>query len=517
MERHLDLDTLSDELGRLGAYGMAQVSPEHSPWLEACGVAVQTDTAGCLLATSRWLAAALPARDPLDLLRKTLIRDATYRLHLDLVMASVLQAVGSTARWARLEELLRDSCRTFSPRFVALLEWMMQRTGKPAPILEPEDWSRLDPASDADLAENFAAWDERLWGFAGAASALFPLLHDLYCPLLTQPVVPVGLNEEAEGRMLADLTTCARGCSGVQLHSDYSRGLARALVASGLPVRLVNDGSGDKAVLVGAVECVGDRSAEESGEAYVDAMSVVAKSSRFCVREDGEPYGDVWALEKGMPIEAFVSLNPTEATWPESETDSVPVGAQLPRAELLRSLSSSRESVEALRTLCAHAFFGFYVQLLLLEALDRELGQESLILAPERRMVVEDIEASTKVLYRPHASENLFAPRRPTTDLGELDVALDTLAKGAGLQRVHAPYRLAGGVWSLGLRLMRSVELVRARSDRWALSEHVVDRLHSGGLMTDVIRRGKGFRERLHEILTEMWSKRLAVQEASHG
>ena len=519
LERHLDLDTLSDELGRLGVYGMARVLPGHVSWLETAGVAVQAETAGCLQVTSRWLAAAVPARDAIDLLRKTLIRDSAYRLHLDLVMASVLHAVGASGRWVRLEELLSGPCHAFAPRFVSLLEWASLRTGKPGSALEPEDWVDLEPGDD-DWRARVDDWDQRLWGFSGAAGALFPLLQDLYCPLLGQPSVPSSGSLESERRMLAELAAHAHGSAGIALHTDDARGVALSLIDKGLPVYVMKDGGTEKVVLVGAVESVGESLAETAEEAYVDAMSVVAKKSRLWVREAAEPYGDFWALENGDQIEAFVSLDADTATWPAEKMDGVPDSAQLPRAELLRGLSSSKESVEALRMLCGHAFFGFYVQLLLLEALDRELGQESLILVPELRMKVEeeDIEASTRVFYRPLASGEGSEADRPTAELGALDTSLEQVAKATGLQRLHTPYRLTGGVWSLGIRVMRSVELVRARADRWALSEHVVDRLHSGGLMTDVIRRGKAFRERLHEIFSETWSQRLAAkQEVPHG
>lgn len=517
-DRQLDIETLRDELGRLGAFGVARVSPSHVPWLESAGVAIARAEAGSVHATSRWLAAGLPARDALDLLRKTLIRDATYRVHLDIVLASVLQAVGASGRWSRLEELLGGPCHAFAPRFVALLEWASRRAGKTPQTLDPADWDGLDPAGAGGKEVHLAAWDEHLWGFSGTPSTLFPLLQDLYCPLLAQPMAHAGQGHESEHRMLVELVTHASRSAGVKLSSDAARNTARSLMEKGLPVRIVVDVGNEKAVLVGAVECVGEDHEGIGEDAYVDALSAVAKSSRFWVRESSEPYGDFWALDRGEQLEAFVSLDANTLTWAEAEMTGVPAGAQLPRAALLRGLSSSQVSIDALRKLCDHAFFGFFVQVLLLEALDRELGQESLILAPECRVVVEDIEASTRVFYRPHASVEAPEGERPTADLGTLDATFDELAKGAGLMRVHTPYRLPGGVWSLGLRLLRSVELVRARADRWALSEHVVDRLHAGGLMTDVIRRGKAFRERLHAILAAAWQQRLAAsREASHG
>ena len=167
----------------------------------------------------------------------------------------------------------------------------------------------------------------------------------------------------------------------------------------------------------------------------------------------------------------------------------------------------------ALESLSGHLLYGFWLQILLLEALDRELGEETLILAPLTSAIVEDIEAETRVFYRPRQSSSDTTSGRDTVELGILDPVMTPIADHVGLQAVSLPYDVAAGPWSFSLRLLRSVEMVQGRHDRWTIAEHVLDRLHAGGLMTRVIRKGHDFRERLHSGLVELHSKRVANKE----
>ena len=102
--------------------------------------------------------------------------------------------------------------------------------------------------------------------------------------------------------------------------------------------------------------------------------------------------------------------------------------------------------------------------------------------------------------------------------LGQIDATLDELARRVGISQVSVPFVTTYGPWSFGLKLMRTVNLVHSRADRWTLSEHVLDRLHGGGMNTGVIRRGKAFRERLHEHLRELWEVQAhKAEEVAHA
>lgn len=59
-----------------------------------------------MVPTLSYLRSVLPARDRLDLMRKTKVRDPQYRLHLDLSMARVIQIIARGERWKRFEELV---------------------------------------------------------------------------------------------------------------------------------------------------------------------------------------------------------------------------------------------------------------------------------------------------------------------------------------------------------------------------------------------------------------------------
>jgi hypothetical protein len=89
--------------------------------------------------------------------------------------------------------------------------------------------------------------------------------------------------------------------------------------------------------------------------------------------------------------------------------------------------------------------------------------------------------------------------------LGSVDEVLSRLAAVLSIREVG----LLGegrGPWSRALELLAQVDVVSSTGDRWAMTTHVLDRLHGGGLMTGVLRRGKDLRERLHGVLDALWS-----------
>jgi len=190
---------------------------------------------------------------------------------------------------------------------------------------------------------------------------------------------------------------------------------------------------------------------------------------------------------------------------------------------MARARRESPEVDEALQALTNHVLFGFLLQLLLVEALDRELGEETLILAPPTDRRVDDIEGATHVFYRPRPATtgDGTSIRQDSYDLGTLDSVFAELAKAVGIRKIVYAFRGTDlGPWSRALRLMRSAELVVGLYDRWSIAPHVLDRLHGGGMMTSVIRRGRQFRDRLHSELYLMWTVRhnaARMGEVQHG
>src|SRR5947208_3393572 len=120
--RPSEFDQLLPTLERLATYGGAKLDAYHAEWLQAVGVVAISPESDWAVATPAWLDCATPAKDRLDLLRRTAVRDLGYRTHLDLIIASVLQTVGVAERWKRFGELIEGPLRPFAPRFVQLLE-----------------------------------------------------------------------------------------------------------------------------------------------------------------------------------------------------------------------------------------------------------------------------------------------------------------------------------------------------------------------------------------------------------
>ena len=79
-----------------------------------------------------------------------------------------------------------------------------------------------------------------------------------------------------------------------------------------------------------------------------------------------------------------------------------------------------------------------------------------------------------------------------------------------GIAQAAATFACDGDLqfrWSAAVRLV-SVGLVTLSplKDRWTLHSDVLDRLHGGGLMSGVLRRGKVVRDRIRGHLLNSWS-----------
>src|SRR5687768_16971906 len=99
-----ELGNLSELIERLVVFGGATAPQECRSWLASCGIAqpIPEQTQWVVPSVS-YLRSVLPARDRLDLMRKSAVRDPQYRLHLDLTLARVIQVIASGERWKLFE------------------------------------------------------------------------------------------------------------------------------------------------------------------------------------------------------------------------------------------------------------------------------------------------------------------------------------------------------------------------------------------------------------------------------
>lgn len=531
--RPADIEQLAPTLETLATYGGVRPVSDHLSWLRGVGAVVEAEAAWTLPSIV-WLDAVAPARDRLNVLRCTAIRDPGYRAHLDLSLASVLSAIGVAERWKRFEELILGPLLAFAPRFVQLLEWLERWRGQRCRTFDASVWRDAEALVAGGDGKTFAAWDQKLWGSSGNTITLFPLLQDQYVPLLEHPVHfsmdALGLDQTGDA-LLRSLVEAARRGEGVCTTASQQDAID-ALLRAGVPLRLYAVGAQVTAALVGAVSISAKTEPviELQGSRSL-ALGIPEHAFHSCASgptQHAKATATFWECAESSDRDTvgFLSLDDQLGAWPEQRAESPP-WAQLPVAERLRGMGRTRgespEVDEALRALANHLLFGFLLQLLLVEALDRELGEETLMLAPPTDRRVDDIEGATHVFYRPRRATiaDGTSIRQEFYDLGTLDAVFAELAKAVGIRSIVYAFRGTDlGPWSKALRLMRSVELVVGLYDRWSIAPHVLDRLHGGGMMTTVIRRGRQFRERLHSELHLIWTRRrnaVRMQEVQHG
>jgi hypothetical protein len=193
----------------------------------------------------------------------------------------------------------------------------------------------------------------------------------------------------------------------------------------------------------------------------------------------------------------------------------------LPGTDQLASAGKRRSELgavdQALRELAEHPLYGLVLQLLLLEALDRELGEETVILAPPLNRRIESFAqwAETLVLYRPHedTTDNPAQPAKGFHVLGRFDEVFAQIAREVGIVKVASPLEEdAATPWSKALALMSTADLVIGKHDRWTITTQILDRLHSGALMKDIIRQGRTLREKMHSVFLALWQEKSGAE-----
>jgi hypothetical protein len=368
-------------------------------------------------------------------------------------------------------------------------------------VWEKVCWNGLD-ALPPGIA---ALFDERCWGGSGSAQAMFPVLRARYPAYVSVPVF-----YDAADCVVASIVAAAAAGESVHLPAEREPDLV-VLARRGLP--LWYRSLGDRALEVTLSAPCRVQSEEQylSIRPYTHGVPahVRAGSALLTARMQGVR-ASFWTIAESPSCGlAFVGTCHRDR-WP---TDHDAASRGLPRGEDLANLVHPRRSDrgapdrcdDALRSLSDHPLFGFWLQILLIEALDRELGAETLLLAPPTHAHVDDIAAATHLYYRPRPDAARQLP--PLLALGALDDVMTLVAVAVGVRPVGVPAP-AAGPWSISLALLAHIGIAQARNDRWTLSTHALDRLHGGGLMTGVIRRGRGIRERLHDVLEALWCKR---------
>jgi hypothetical protein len=512
-----------EDLSRLG--GIASSCP-YSHWLHIVGAVQDCPNGEWLYTDVNWLVAATPASGPLDLLRRTAVLDPQYRFHLDILLAQVLHTIGSSARWSRFEELVFGPLLGFAPRFVQLLGYAATAVNTNLRDLSSTSWQKLVDKVEGNEHGIFQSWDRDLWGdVPGGAAAIFPLLVDLYVPLRQQGctvAIDEYLLDGATGELLMGITERARFGEGMTLAAD-SEPLLRTLLDLGLPIRESAPAglSADRRPIVGLVEPIrviwsGSQAARFEGTPLSGIDRAALKSAQIdgstVASSAGLVEGFWTVVERSFAATAFPGLKVSEG-WPTNPSPA-PVWAQIPPAGHLMAIASARresaEADQALFVLARHLLFGLLLQTLLLESLDRELGYESLALTPSppNERGVSDI----RVFYRPTREHNPSADERitpQTYEIGTFDDVVDSIAAVLGITPAGITFTGEGrGFWTMGLELLASLGLVNlsASKDRWILHADVLDRLHGGGLMSGVLRKGKGVRDRIRSHLQDLWS-----------
>lgn len=521
-------------VGELARFGGVLSDTPYAAWLRLVGAVQDSPDSPWLYTDGHWLATATPASSPLDLLRRTAIRDPQYRFHLDLTLAQVLQAVGTAARWIRFEDLLFGPLIQFAPRFVQLLEFAAAQNQDKSVELSAVSWERLAQLVEGKSHEIFEAWDRELWGdVAGGPAAIFPLLVELYVPLRRQLCNLAAAEQsldDATARLLAAIVERSSHGEGVPIDREFEPKL-KILLNLGLPIRRwASSATADRRSVIGLVEPIrlvwgGTLDGGLDGIPITGADKASLKNARHDQPTTTSPTllaeGFWTAVERSIPAVAFPGLCLPEG-WPIIPAKA-PIWAELPPSTAFRAVDAVRkgslEVDQALFVLARHVLFGLLLQVLLLESLDRELGQDTLALIPAIEDGTSDFR-DVRIFYKPAQQQVAEAEQNksPAYDLGPFDLVVNSIASTLGITPAGLTFESdANGFWSAGMTLLHSEGLVilsRSR-DRWMLNIDFLDRLHGGGLMAGVLRRGKDVRDHIRTHLQHLWSAANDVNQQS--
>jgi hypothetical protein len=512
VQRPQDIQQLAPVIDRLVTCGGARVPKDAAAYLRYVGVGASDGMSDWMWPTQAFLSRALPASDINDLLRRVAVRDMRYRFHVDLSMCSVIHAVAISERWKRLEELLLGQCRTIAPRLVQILSWLALSSNLQIREISAAKFQRVIE-DNADPV--FRTWDEELWGNSRGPADLFPLLMDLYLPLGDQPCHVASDCSTNRSLLKSLIDVAAQHGEGLTLSGSEFEDL-QGLQNCGLPIRAERrPNQSIHAYIVGNIEMV-DGELDRVGEPEDLTSGITANAKASSVIEPPERCVE-WSLQNPTSMFAPVSVDHDALRWPAESLKDAPDWLLLPGSDLVSTAAKRRKDSQdadtALQQISRHPLYGFILQLFLMEALDRELGEETLALALPQNRKLETSEdwVETKVLYRPReeSANGQDIDRDGFLVLGSFDDVIPVIGREVGIKGIATPYKSDVLPWSRAVYLMSTAGIVDGRPHSWRLTitSFILDRLHSGSLMKDVIRGGRGFRDRLHGVLSELWKE----------
>ena len=129
--RPLDLNLLENELLELAAHAGLAMDTPYLAWYDCTGIAQLLADHPFLAINPAWAGALMPAASQQDLVRRCMLWDPLYRLHVDIGLAATLHAVAAEERWQRFEYLMCGPFQKFAPRFVTLIEWVSRQAQAP--------------------------------------------------------------------------------------------------------------------------------------------------------------------------------------------------------------------------------------------------------------------------------------------------------------------------------------------------------------------------------------------------
>lgn len=509
---NLKSNNLAETIERLVVFGGVPVSPDIQAWLSGCGAAKSTPPASEWLVPSLpYMRDILPARDCQDLFRRTAIRDPKYRLHLDLALANVLQIIARSERWGRFEQLAFGVLKPLSQRLMSLVEWVAELSGQSANSIGDVHWQQFKSEIFREAASSFQWLDDNLWGHARDAAELFPLIEELYLPLIGHPVhlELAGL----QAHVMSSLIYAARVDDGIEVSGDELVA-CEELRSMGAPI-LLRQGS-RFCTLVGRVEL---SLLEQEHPAILPMkaapLGITGTAKESSIHQATSEISWLQVDGDGMLIGCvpFLSVCLESGKWPESPSSDAPSWTRLPGSDAFleaahRNKISDHE--DAVVAMDRHPLYGVLLQFLIAEALDRELGDETLLIAPPLDKVGPETEWGTSVLYRPSSKvdDDKRSESAGYLSLGSIDRVMDRVASDLSLEIIPLPYSNDHyGLWSWGLHLLIELKVVVGQRDRWALNSSLHDSLYTGKLMGYVLRDRREVRQVIHRVMRNMWDE----------
>ena len=457
-------------------------------WLQAICVGELID--GDLHVREEWVASTLPAKNARDLVRRTAFRDAAYRLHLDLLLARVLAKMARDHRMAKVEEYLTTTLICFAPRFA----WLLSQLSDPANL---DEWDILQNRYvDSRDQSRFELWDRALFGeILGGAEQRFPLIADIYGARANSPVyarsASLGFDAE-QAELVAEIIHAGSDRQGISLNRDDELLVETVVVETALPIRVWHDVShGPRAACVGPIVLLSSEALHGNKRDRCSVPGELAREliiGRVMEARRPHPPDSIWAIEReGGRTGAFPGVN-------ISETRST------------IKLQFDQQQSDYLLKLTSHPLFGLLFQFFVIEAFDRELGEDSLTVL---RVGSAESPERVDVYYRPTGEDQKYQL------LGSIDDVLVATAEHLG---IYTPPRLwndcAYPLWTQALLALGDANIIAYQSGEYVLDKKVFDVCHSRDHMQAVLRRGQKIRDRIHEALRAQYEAKAGTVEA---